>query len=612
MAINDTDKPATNMWEGYEQAVRARNARRELSEEMSTGNITTGYPHGEPKYRSPINPGDNIDIEPSDHFNYGSDYTINPDADTPDTYLRRIPEHFIRDINTPQFASEPLTADAADADMKRQTVTRGLDGEQNTPSFSGSTTHVNPLNDGNVADIATHGLWNHEKTLNEGKEPRVSPLLPFTRVNDPSLAQAVQCYYYNRTKIPIADSEWRKGFRHVFITRPECYIMSTKGSQLVLSEQCEYDREFASLYHQCPHVLKMLSPYYITGDKDNFNYLLSNRAMGLSVNGTTLSHDETIQKSIEGYTVQPARLMTSNQGSTIDITFRDTKNLDVFNCLRAWMLYNYKTYKGILAPSYNGYKYTNSYNLNNGKVQNISDNKTWQYMMHPYDRALDYCATIFDIVTNESGTKILYWCKYFGVYPISINPSGLSNQNNGPLTQEMTLSAQFKYQRKMEMNENTFVEFNFNAGLVTPTGELVDDARTRESLSFAYHEDNDHNGNVSIPSLTYMGASGMFVGTPYIVLYTDLSPIDKSSNKLSAYLKFMPMDHDLNGRDFHEMNNRIEQNEYVNEIVANYGEDLYTQMGQQPRDYYEGYAQARRAQREARENAGQRNTRNGY
>ena len=99
------------------------------------------------------------------------------------------------------------------------------------------------------------------------------------------------------------------------------------------------------------------------GDFDNFNYLLSNRVMGLAPAGTTISHDESVQKSIEGFTVQPARLLTSAQGATIDLTFRDTKTLEVYNCLRLWMLYMYKTYKGILAPSYNGYHIQNSYNI---------------------------------------------------------------------------------------------------------------------------------------------------------------------------------------------------------------------------------------------------------
>jgi hypothetical protein len=77
--------------------------------------------------------------------------------------------------------------------------------------------------------------------------------------------------------------------------------------------------------------------------------------------------------------------------------------------------------------------------LGNGKddikIVNGSDHEDWLVKLHPYDRALDYCASLFDIVTNESGTKILYWCKYYGIYPIQATPSGLTNTNNSPLTQ---------------------------------------------------------------------------------------------------------------------------------------------------------------------------------
>lgn len=525
---------------------------------------TTGYPKGKPLYRSSIMDGEGVEISTAGHWAHHMPSIMNPDSTTADTFLVEKDDHFTRDPNMPVFEQEPLSQERYDDSQGRPTHARGLgDPDSIGPSFTGSTTNVNPYNDVITKDIITNGLYDHEVKLNDGEMPRISPLYPFYRT-DPDLAQSTTFYYYNRTKIPVADLAWRKGFRHIFITRPECYIMANSDNgTLCLSEQCEYDEEFLTAYHQFPYILRILSPCYVTGSDDNFNYLLSNAALGLNATSTQMSVDETVQKSIDGYSVNPARLMTSNIGSTLDIQFRETKTLDVYNCLRLWMDYEYKTYKGILAPSYNGYHYHNSYALGNGKddikITNGGDHEDWLFKLHPYDRALDYCASLFDIVTNESGTKILYWCKYYGIYPIQATPSGLSNTNNSPLTQEMTVNATFRYQRKMEMNEKTFVEFNYNSGVVNADGTLRTNVYSTQP--WMYYEDIPSD-DTTRPSKTYMGAAGMFTGAPYIVMTNDRSRVDNTApNQFRPVLYFKPMVMNHGGtknRKYHEMNNNIE------------------------------------------------------
>jgi hypothetical protein len=507
---------------------------------------TTGYPHGKPKHVSDVmywegeKEEEGIGISIPGHFKHHIPPTDDIDADPPGTFLFEIPQHYTRDLNA-QYVNE------YDRDPNAQTQKTFTRGSNDGPGlmervFSGATTNINPLNDGNVADIAAHGLHSHETTLNGGKEPSISPMLPFTRVN-PNIARISNIFTYNRTKLPVADLEWRKGFRHIFITRPECYVMGfgSKG-QPVLSEQCENDEDFRSSYYRMPEVCYLLSPFYVTGDNDNFNYLLSNRVMGLQTTGTSLSYDEGVQKSIEGYTVSPAKIMTSNQGSSISLSFKETKYLEVYEYLRMWMMYCYKTYKGILMPSYNGYKAGNSLNLNNGAIIENKMSSMYQYMMHPYDRALDYCASLFDIVTNESMTKILYWCKYYGIYPVNAAPSGLSNNNNNAVgLNDFTTTAEFRYQRKMEMRDSTLIEFNMNAGVVDYNGR--NSKSYKASQSFMYNEDYDHN-DVNYQNKTYMGAAGMFTGSPFIVMENDVDPVTKTQI-FSPYLKFQPIERTL-------------------------------------------------------------------
>jgi hypothetical protein len=231
---------------------------------------------------------------------------------------------------------------------------------------------------------------------------------------------------------------------------------------------------------------------------------------------------------------------------------------------------------------------------------------------------LDYCASLFDVVTNESGTKILYWCKYYGIYPISASPQGLSNTNNGAITQEMTVSTQFKYQYKLEMSEQTFVEFNYNAGLLNYDG--MQKHHPAESQSWLYYEDTPyHRDDLQRPSKTYMGAAGMFTGTPYIVLNQQFSNVDRSQKINIPMLRFRPIIIDEKGDNkhtYHLMNNYIENNtdsmteptsygkgsnvsyDKLDNVTSEYNDSASVNRS---RDQWEGYEQARWAQRRARQ-----------
>ena len=157
---------------------------------------------------------------------------------------------------------------------------------------------------------------------------------------------------------------------------------------------------------------------------------------------------------------------------------------------------------------------------------------------HPYDRALDYGASVFDVVTNESMTKILYWCKYYGIYPISVTPEGLSNEKNAPLS-SMTTKATFKYHYKIENSDKSLVEFNYNAGLTDDLGVQIKD-NIKSSLPFLLRD--DYNNSVL---KKYIGAAGMFTGSPYIVMgRSQLDPLDTGNYAVSPYLRFMPIDNE--------------------------------------------------------------------
>ena len=471
---------------------------------------------------------DKISSEDTEYITRPTDWnpTIKQD------YLYTTNEHFTLDPNndtgTPQGV--PYYRDA-DGNLIR--------------TFSGSATIINPMNDDYTKEVMFNTISTTEEkdsiTQNGGDtdaQPPISPFHPFTRM-DPYVAQKTILTAYNRTHIPVADNEFRKGYRHIFISRPECYITCREGG---LSNQAAYDEDFASMYTRMPYILEMLSPSYLhtsryksaDGLDSNWNFLLSNRAVGLSTETFEIGNELTRSKTTSGFSISTAGAMSGGYANgTLQLTFRETKKLEVYEMLRMWMLYMHKVHVGAFAPSYNGYQKENGFGSRLSKEGCTYDDT---FYMHPYDRALDYPCTIFDIVTNESDTKILYFAEYMGAYPTQLSIA-LNNDNNAAIPADMKVSATFAYQFKIVNSNRVLMHFNYNSGLTDSLG--IPKGEVKESLPFLL-SDNVVETNKMLNN--YIGAAGMFTGSPYIVIgQSQLNPIDRGSVIQSPFLKFAPI-----------------------------------------------------------------------
>ena len=490
-------------------------------------------------------------------------YNVTPNIKHPvanrEHFVKDPASHFTKDV-TQNLEGERDAASLNPNDTAP--VTAPTSSGTTTRVFSGATTQMNPTNDPVKEEILNGGLsyylegnrltglakdGDNGKMYSSYNKPPVSPFHPFTRLNSPTnIIAADQAIFntYNRTKLPVADIEWRKGFRHIFITRPELYLTYQDKGIFGLCDQCAHDEDFASAYLRMPHIIKLLSPWYVSGsfpknslEGMNWNYLFSNRVNGMTVSPTTMSINENVSKSIEGYTVTPAMHVETRQGSTLDLTFTDTKNLEIFETARLWMLYMYKRKKGIFVPPYNGYAKTNSFMKTPGGQPKALEATNYT-RMHPYDRAIEYCASLYDIVTNETGTKILYWCKYYGIYPTSVTPS-LNNDANAPITSAST-SITFKYHYRLENANRSLVEFNHDAGLTDAIGRIKEDA-VNMSFPFLLRQDGMDNDAMNHYLPHYVGAAGMFTGSPFIIMKrTQRDPLDDATMIMTPQLMFMP------------------------------------------------------------------------
>ena len=420
-------------------------------------------------------------------------------------YFAKVEDHFTYDVNGTNFGDESNYEESA-------TYSDG------TRKFTGSTTLIDK-SDPETKEIAEKGLDTYDQrtyNLNNrtGKDypSPLSPLRPFTST-DPVYAHKSIFSSYNRTLLPVADAEFRKGFKHIMISRPECYIMwNGKG----LSQQAENDSDFNSSYSRLPHICELLSPSYIVGGKlsgtlndkivCNWNYLLSNMISNFGGDyKTAINVKDGMTKSIEGHTILPGGTLDSTQGGTLSITFKETKKLEVYECLKLWMLYIHKIRKGIFAPSYNGYMYDNTY------LSKSTVNENYPIYL-PYDRALDYCCSIFQNITNESMDQILYWDKWYGCYPIEATLNGI-NGDTALISGPLTVTATFRYQYKSPPCRNiNLIEFNYNAGLTDHIGHAIKEASDVQRVANHITSDN-LNG---VPN--YIGPLDLWTGTPYIVM----------------------------------------------------------------------------------------------
>jgi hypothetical protein len=256
---------------------------------------------------------------------------------------------------------------------------------------------------------------------------------------------------------------------------------------------------------------------------------------------TSIGVIDNTMKSNEGHTITPGRTLESVQGGTIQVTFRETKNLEVYEFLRLWMLYIHKIRKGIFSPSYNGYRYRNSFL----PIQNdgVAYSTMPCIMYHPYDRALDYTASIFDILTNETLSKIIGWEKWYGIYPIEATLSGLGD--GLAVTGELTVSATFRYQKKEVNSNRTIIEFNYNAGMCDDLGRVSN--RTFYEVKNCIYTEKPNKGSsdkrLNDFAIPRYGATDMFTGTPYIVYgKTQNNPVGTDHTTWTPYLKFTGVD----------------------------------------------------------------------
>lgn len=376
------------------------------------------------------------------------------------------------------------------------------------------------------------------------------------------MAKTMRYYLYNRFQVPDTNMAHNKSFTHVFFTRPDLNILANdKNGNAMISNQCLNHTESAMLWLKNPTLFKQLVDCKRCKDSNNFIMLLSNAITSFSIEDESLSTIDA-GKSWNDYTVSYGDAYDGRSANEFTVNFVDDKEYSVLHLMKLWITYIDNVARGAWVPSYN---------LNGrsdpGKL--ITDS-------HVYTKTLDYAASAYAFKVAENGHDILYWTKYYGVFPVSTGASSLSWDKSTPPGEAPKPSIRFRYSAKRDMSPVSLLEFNANARVTD--GNLVGGAVPYES---AWANEYAHS-------------TRPFVGTPFVeIRLPQATPTfrpNRASNANTASIKLMfQPDYTLIGKDMDKMmyrNTVTNAQSYIRKMKSNSQKWLKDEAGR------EGYANA--------------------
>ena len=236
--------------------------------------------------------------------------------------------------------------------------------------------------------------------------------------------------YYNRFKVANPNSALQKGFPHVFFVRPSCNILKNSGKDLI--NNLKSNELFAYAFNSSKEVLKQLVSS--NGSNHDFMLSLSNHAASFSLSDEYINSD-TYGKTYTGYKIAYGKNnIESKTAGNFDVTYNDDRNLHIYQLHRCWVEYINGVYRGEISPS-------------NSNIMN---------------KVIDYVGACYYFLTAEDGETIIFWSKYYGVFPTTI-PSSQYSWGEGNTINNPQLQITYNFSFKEDFNPYTIMEFNYNS-----------------------------------------------------------------------------------------------------------------------------------------------------
>lgn len=320
------------------------------------------------------------------------------------------------------------------------------------------------------------------------------------------IARSMKMYMYNRFKVPDLNLAHNKSFTHVFFTRPDLNLLRSAN---IAQNQVVGHTDTALLWKRNPELFKLLTDYSKCGDADNLNLLLSNQVTSFQLDDEKLA-TRRHGKSWAEHEMVYGEQYTGRTAGEFTCSFDETAEYSVINLMKLWITYIDNVGRGAWSPYY-----PTDWN---GQINSSTDPDE---RCHVYSRALDYGASAYVFKCGPDGEDILYWSKYYGVFPIVTGSSALSWDKSSPVGDAPKLNITFAYSFKKDLSPISLLEFNHAANA---------DGNMDWVPAF-----DENLGHTSRP----------FVGSPYIELDLgvpdmDAGDVNRASKRTQIRLKFRP------------------------------------------------------------------------
>lgn len=272
--------------------------------------------------------------------------------------------------------------------------------------------------------------------------------------------------YYNRFKMPMIDNVLSRSYAHVFFIRPDLNILKPMGSGVY--ELADTVKNNPNFYYAKEHSVEILKELVHDTYEHDFSFMLSSAARSFELSDQYIK-SETYGDAYTGHKIAFGKHDAESKASgTFNITYNDDRDLHIMQLHHIWTNYISSVYRGEIKA------------------------------MDKYIRKkiLDYASAVYYILTAEDGETILFWSKYYGVFPTNL-PSSQFSYSKGNLVNNPEITISYSYSFKEDYNPLTLVEFNSHS----PKEELY---RYQKSYS-----------------KTLLGTGKTLVGAPFIETFND-------------------------------------------------------------------------------------------
>ena len=293
-------------------------------------------------------------------------------------------------------------------------------------------------------------------------------------------------FTYWRYKQPNSNNAFQGAFVHIFISRPDLHLFDRSKSGMELRSDVLSIPELASIIYTHPECAESLVQRWQTKAMTDINIFLSNRACGIQLSNDQIDDHQFV----EGFTrIKPTfgGRMDNPEGD-IDVTFNETQDLSVSNTILLWMKYIHATYTGDLSPLVN----------ETAKSRHQFTRNIWHN--NPLWRRLDSLASIYIIVTDMTQRNIIFWRKYFGVYPKATAFAGLSQDGAGRIVEGVRkISIPFKYTTFRSNNIVDLYAFNRLSNLRQTLGDSIGVFADNVYQTWDQNSVNEHDNISGLP-----------------------------------------------------------------------------------------------------------------